>query len=82
MKTKLLAVRLWYSTGGDTEFIRKEIYKRVVRDSNVFMWYRWNYLTAGDIELSKIILILMRKYNGLNATMLPCIKKVNECVLR
>ena len=78
MKSKLLAVRLWYSTGGDTEFIRKEIYKCVVRNSNVFMWYRWNYLTAGDIELSKIINILMRKYDGIHETMLPCVKRVGK----
>ena len=78
MKSKLLAVRLWYSTSGNTEFIRKEIYKHVVRDSNTFMWHRWNYVTTRDDDLYNIVNVLSRIYDGLHAVQLPCVKRVGK----
>ena len=76
MKSKLLAVRLSYSATGNLEFIKKEIYKRVVRDSNSFWWHRWNYVTTGDEDLYNIVNVLSRMYDGIHETKLPCTKKV------
>ena len=78
MKSKLLAVRLRYSASGDTEFIQKEIYKRMHKDCNIFDWFRWHYVTAGDDALYNIVNVLSRIYDGLHETKLPCVKRIGK----
>lgn len=82
MKTKLLVVRLWYSTSGYTEFIKKEIYGRVHRNCDVLMWHRWNYISTGDADLYCVVNALSRKYDGIHAVQLPCTKRISRLVCR
>ena len=78
MKSKLLAVRLRYSASGNTEFIRKEIYKRMHRDRDIFDWFRWHYVTTRNDDLYNIVNVLSRMYDGLHETKLPCVKRVGK----